>query len=125
MSHAPYVSRIAQLEQQLAEAHAIFDSISRLVKERDVKVRELAGRLEQAERRHAAERERLYRLIERDLDLTYLATCVLEELEELGHLTGIGNDEDGRTSDEWRLAQGATVLALQKGLQHLAQEEGE
>jgi len=60
------------------------------------------------------------------LDLNYLATCVLEELEALHIVTGLRDEESGdRTSDEWALAHSAIVLALQQGLSHLQQEEGE
>lgn len=87
--------------------------------------RALANRLRRAELRHAAERERLFRLLERDLDLPYLATCVLEGLIADGILPRMEDEEQGKSTDEWALAHAAAVAALQRGLAHLAQEQGE
>lgn len=90
-----------------------------------LKYRALAGRLRNAEVRHAAERERLYRLLERDLDLPYLATCVLEELIDSGTLPRMEDEEQGESTDEWAQTHTAVVAALKMGLAHLAQEGGE
>lgn len=59
------------------------------------------------------------------MDLPYLATCVLDALESLGALHGVQDRQEGRTSAAWVVAHRATVLALQQGVQHLAQEAGE
>ena len=60
-----------------------------------------------------------------ELDLSYLATCVLEELIDYGSLPRMEDEEQGKSTDEWALAHAAAVAALQRGLAHLAQEGGE
>lgn len=60
-----------------------------------------------------------------DLDLPYLATCVLGELSDAGILPRMEDEDQGTSTDEWAQAHTVAIAALRMGLEHLAQERGE